>query len=388
MKIGLLGVEDPSDILSYSGTPFHMAHYLRKADHEVRFLGPYPIKHRFVVGALSRSLKLLRGKHLIWQRHPWITRQYASIVAEYARQHPDLDLLLGTSAFYLAGAKVDLPVAFWGDSTVAGLISMYDGYLHVTQRTIDQAHEVEQQALTSADLAIFSNHWGARVALDSYTLDAEKVHIITYGANLMTIPSEAEIAQSLANRRFDRLDILLIGVRWHRKGVDIAIEILNELRRRGHDAHLTVVGCYPPADYAPSEHVTVTGVISKRTPDGAERLKTLFHHSRVFLLPTRADCAAVVLAEASAFALPLVTSNVGGNASLVSEGVNGFAVPIDAPISAWADTIEKIPAEQNAYEEFAWAAYRYFKSDLSWEVAIARFTALVQSKLLVTHADR
>jgi len=386
MKIGLLGVEDPSSVMSFSGTPFHLSYYLRAAGHEVRYLGPYPIRYRLFVRMLSRLSKIFTGKYLLWQRHPLIARQYAGIVDAYAKQNPDLDLLLGTSAFYLAGARTKIPLAFWGDTTVAGVIGSYAGYTGLSAKTLAQAHAVEQEALDATDLAIFSNEWAADVAIRSYRIDPAQVHVITYGAHILETPGEEEIARCIAKRRRDGLEILLLGTDWRRKGIDIAIEVVEEMRRRGRDVRLTIAGCKAPASYVAREYVSVLGMIHKTTPEGVERLRDLLRYSHVLLLPTRADCAAVVLAEASAFGLPVVSSDVGGNASLVCEGQNGFVVPIDAPLGVWIDAIERIVHDRDDFERFSWSAYRYFKSELSWENSLSRFEELVRKELLEKHS--
>jgi glycosyltransferase involved in cell wall biosynthesis len=52
----------------------------------------------------------------------------------------------------------------------------------------------------------------------------------------------------------------------------------------------------------------------------------LFKDADVFALPTRADCLAVVLGEAMAASLPIVTTSVGAHGEAVEDGRNGFIV--------------------------------------------------------------
>src|SRR5271170_6017081 len=99
LKIGLLGVEDPTDVRSYSGTPFHLAHFLRAAGNDVRMLGPYPLRYRIFVRMHNRLRQQSTRKAVLWERHHLITHQYPGIVRRYADQNPDLDLLLATSVF-------------------------------------------------------------------------------------------------------------------------------------------------------------------------------------------------------------------------------------------------------------------------------------------------
>jgi hypothetical protein len=63
--LGLLGVEYPVDICSYSGTPFHLAHFLRKRGHDVRKCGSFPLRHRSFLQMLDRFYRRLTGKHFV-----------------------------------------------------------------------------------------------------------------------------------------------------------------------------------------------------------------------------------------------------------------------------------------------------------------------------------
>ncbi len=65
LKIGLLGVEYPVDMSSYSGTPFYLAHFLRKRGHDVRICGPFPLRYRSFLQMLDRFYRRLTGKHLV-----------------------------------------------------------------------------------------------------------------------------------------------------------------------------------------------------------------------------------------------------------------------------------------------------------------------------------
>src|ERR1700743_1946211 len=100
--IGILGIEDPADIRSYSGTPFHLSHFLRASGHTVRPLGPYPLRYRTLVRIQNRLGITLLRRQILLERHQLIARQYPGIVRRYIDDNPDLDLLLATSAFVMA----------------------------------------------------------------------------------------------------------------------------------------------------------------------------------------------------------------------------------------------------------------------------------------------
>jgi glycosyltransferase involved in cell wall biosynthesis len=382
LKIGLLGVEDPASILSFSGIPYHLGEYLRRAGNEVRVLGPYSLRYATALKLWNKLRKRLIGSRIVWERHPLITRQYPMVIQQYIDRNPEIDVLLATSAFYLGKTKVRKPLIFWGDTTVAGVVGQYPNFRQISARTIAQCHAVEQDALTACDLALFSNRWAAEVALANYQLDPRKVHVLTFGPCLLRTPTEAEIRDFLPVRPIDRFNLLIMAVDWHRKGVDKAIEISTELRRRGLAVTLTVTGCKPPKGKAIPEHVQVTGKILKASEEGFERFWRLMSESHLLILPTRAECAAVVLAEASAFGMPCVASDVGGNSSLVKNGVNGQLLDPNGPVADWADAVESVLCNRHIYEDACRRAYRYFEAELSWPISVHRFEELVRSTLL------
>jgi glycosyltransferase involved in cell wall biosynthesis len=381
LRIGLLGIEDPADIRSYSGTPFHLVHYLRAAGNNVSILGPYPLRYRTPVRLHNRLRKQLTGKGLLWERHRLIAGQYPAIVRKYVEQNPDLDLLLATSVFYIAGVQSRIPLVFWADTTVSGVIGRYVRYQKLSKRTVQRSHEVEQAALTACDMAIFSNQWAADVALDSYDLDPSKVRVINYGANLTETPTREELMRLLTLRGPDQIKLIILGFDWQRKGMAKAIDVAGELRKRGLNVQLQIVGCRPPPGFPVPGYVSLCGKVLKGTPESACRLERLLGESHLLILPTEAECAAVVLAEASAFGVPFISTDVGGNASLVRQDYNGTLLPLEADISVWADEAIRILRDRGSYERFAWRAYDFFHQSLSWSNAIQRFEEAIRNLL-------
>ena len=384
LTVGVLGVEDPADVRSYSGTPFHLSHFLRAAGHTVRSLGPYPVRYRALVRIQNRLGIALLSQQLLLERHKLIARQYPGIVSRYTANNPDLDLLLATSAFVIARVKSPLPTILWGDTTVAGVLGKYSRYVNLSNRTIARAHAVEQEGLDACNLAIFSNQWAADVALNSYKLDPAKVRVINYGPGLVQVPGEDAIAGLLSQRSTQQINVIIIGVHWQRKGVDRAIDVVRELRTRGMNAHLKIVGCTPPPMFVEPSFVSVLGKIPKYSSSGDSQLGRLLGESHLLILPTVAECAAVVLVEANAYGVPFLSTDVGGNSSLVRQNYNGVLLPVGADVCAWADAATTILQDRGGYERFAWQAYTFFRQRLSWEHAICEFEK--QAEVLVDRA--
>jgi glycosyltransferase involved in cell wall biosynthesis len=92
-----------------------------------------------------------------------------------------------------------------------------------------------------------------------------------------------------------------------------------------------VVGCEVPPNAgqtqysegirsAPTNALIPHGFLRKTDADEKAKLVQLFREAHVFLLPTRADLTPVVLAEAAAFGLPIVTTRIGGIPEMFPNG--------------------------------------------------------------------
>ena len=62
-----------------------------------------------------------------------------------------------------------------------------------------------------------------------------------------------------------------------------------------------------------------------------EDIPSLLAASDLLVAPSRREALSLALLEASAFALPIVATQVGGTGEVIHEGQNGFLVPPDDP---------------------------------------------------------
>ena len=380
MQVGFVGLEDPQGIRSYSGTPYCMAQALQRQGCSISFYLRLEERSSNYVRAKNKIIRTVTGKHIIRERHPVIARSYPGQINAAVAANP-VDVVLGTSSFYMVTHDCPAPAIFWGDTTVAGVIGQYSYYRNVTARSLRDCHTLEQAALRSSTLAIFSNQWAADVARSHYSFDERKLRVIPYGANLFTIPDSGDIAHFLTLRSRRECELLFVGLDWKRKGAEIAVEATSILRRMGVDAHLTLVGAVPPPSYVLPDYVTLTGRIDKSTPEGQSELAALYARAHFMILPTRAECAAVSLAEASAHGVPSLSTDVGGNRTLVLDGVNGHLFPLEADAASYAEFAFRLLASPNQYSSMCWNSFERFQSELNWDVAVYRLMTEIDTVL-------
>ena len=374
MNIGFIGLEDPQSIRSYSGTPYFMSHALIRQGCAISFFLQLKEETGSLVRLKDKLIRRLSSRHTVPERNPRIARHYPRQISAAVRENP-VDAVLGTSSFYMHTQDRSVPAVFWGDTTVAGVVDQYPYYKNLTKRSMRDCHDLEQAALDSCGLAVFSSDWAAKVALTHYSVDESKVKVIPYGANLFTSLTRSDIAECLHKRTERECELIFVGLDWKRKGAQIAIDTTTAMRNRGVDARLTMVGCVPPPNINLPDYVTAVGRIDKTTREGQSVLAELYKRSHFLLLPTRAECAAVSLAEASAHGVPSLSTNVGGNGTLVVNGVNGHLFPLEAGPDHYAEHALQLLNDPARYSELCWRSFDRFRSDLNWDVAVTRLMA-------------
>jgi glycosyltransferase involved in cell wall biosynthesis len=115
---------------------------------------------------------------------------------------------------------------------------------------------------------------------------------------------------------------LFVGGDLHRKGGDVLIDAIRELRQTPGmpDVELHLV---TTATVEPEPGIVVHHGLTANTPELIEQ----YHRADIFCLPTLGDCLPMVLAEAAAAGLPLVSTDVGAISEIVVDGVTGVLVP-------------------------------------------------------------
>ena len=159
---------------------------------------------------------------------------------------------------------------------------------------------------------------------------------------------------------------MFIGKDWHRKGGNIAFETLISLLNMGIDAELVMLGCIPPEEIN-NERLKVIPFLNKNNPEERDQLNQLFLQSHFFIFPTRADCSPIVICEANAFGLPVITTDVGGISTIIKNGKNGYMLPLDASSDQYASLIANNFGDRTVYEELVKSSREQYDQYLNWD---------------------
>lgn len=160
------------------------------------------------------------------------------------------------------------------------------------------------------------SEWARRSLVRDYGVDGDRVTVLPPGTTLSNYPP----AGTKRVRTSGPLRLLFVGGDFKRKGGDLLLDVYRNHLRGLVELHL-VTG----AEIEPEEGVFVYRGLK---PHSAELLG-LYRDADVFVLPTRADCLAVVLGEAMASELPIITTRVGAHAEAVEHRQSGYLLDTD-----------------------------------------------------------
>lgn len=164
----------------------------------------------------------------------------------------------------------------------------------------------------------------------------DHVQVIGNGANLERFRPED---QRQSRKHFDLPTqgqfLVSVGGLTERKGFHRVIATLPELLKTHPDLHLVIAGGATPEGNNEAElreQVRQLGLLDRvffLGPVPPDQLRFVYSAGDLFVLATRFEGWANVFLEASACALPIVTTRVGGNAEVVNSTEIGLLVPYD-----------------------------------------------------------
>ncbi len=164
------------------------------------------------------------------------------------------------------------------------------------------------------------SQWAKQGLIDDYGIAPDKISVIPPGVNAA---EWARPTPRVDQHAAEPLKILFVGGDLERKGGLLLLEAFRTLRNER------------PAGTAVELHLVTRDAVEDEPglfvyhdmQPNSESLKQLFHQCDIFCLPTYGDCLAMVLSEAGAAEMPIITTKVGGQPELAHAEETGLLVP-------------------------------------------------------------
>lgn len=173
---------------------------------------------------------------------------------------------------------------------------------------------LNRDCFSSAKRLVAWAEWTKRGLVEGYGVPAEKIEVIPPGVNVTDwrrpsprVPHDGPIK------------ILFVGGNLERKGGLVLLEAFRSLRHLGIELHLVTKN-----QLAPEPSVFIYNNLEANS----QALKDLYHTCDIFALPTFADCLPMVLSEAGASGMAIISTGVAAIPEIVRNMETGLTVPI------------------------------------------------------------
>ncbi|GAB1542278.1 hypothetical protein NUACC21_49520 [Scytonema sp. NUACC21] len=319
------------------------------------------------------------GQHYMPEVTQRVLKDYAKQVeARLSQQNCDL-ILCPHNAKPIAYLQTKQPIILWQD---APFYSLVDTYLkNLCPETKRSIYDMEELTYKKCSKIFFSSDWAISEVKRFWQISSSLLGMLSYGANFESGLNYDEVCKIVARRVTDEVcHLLFVGLDWYRKGGDIALEVLKRLLKRGIPAQLTIVGCQPDLPVEIEPFVNRLGFINLNVKEDAKKMAQVFQDAHFFIFPSQMDFSPHVINEAGSFGVPVLTNNVGGIPSLISEAENGF-IFAQHEIDGYVDVIERYFNNKLDYKDLAMKSFDCYCNNLTWDASIQ--TLISEMKALV-----
>lgn len=164
------------------------------------------------------------------------------------------------------------------------------------------------------------------------------------------------VAARQARTNDERADLLFVANLIPRKGLDVLLDALAELDRRGEPVpRLTVIGDGPERVRLTQRARTAGLPVDFRGARPQEEVATAMVAARIVVVPSREEALGLAALEGMAAGCVTVVAGVGGLAEVTVDGVNGLVCRPEDPVdlARAINRAEAITADAAAWEKVA-----------------------------------
>jgi glycosyltransferase involved in cell wall biosynthesis len=357
----------------FSGSDYGAYHTFKEDKRiETSLVGPFLDKADPIERIIRKIHKSFSSKRLIKYCPSTIRKSGKRITQAIKEEKPDVIFSKYSAQMY----HVDLsstPYVYMCDSTLQWTKKYWPEFSKVGTRIMEKW---ETKSIIDCDIIITFSHENAAIIHQHYGKDPSKIRVIPIPAY---VPKDLIPKKSAVSKEIDSaIHLLLVGKRYGLRGIDIGIEVVNELNRQGIESRLTIVGI----NGKDSEYVKFMGNYDKEDPQQIKEYFHFFADADFLIHPSRFHAAGIVISEAAAFGLPTITNNVGGLATTVLDNETGIVLPEKSPATAYVSAIKSLIQDNERYQNMRVAARQRFDRELNWKSAGKRLREIVHEAAL------
>ena len=365
---------------------FELAKGLHQRKHLDQLLTTYPrfIARKFVgPNALIKSAAVLELKRQVYSKFGIGGKPDLSISKSFGqfsqRQlNSDTDIFVGWSSASLEAIK---PAQGFGTKVIIerGSTHIYaqtdvlrDAYkqfgLFFNETKVEMI-EREEQEYALADKIFVPSKYAAQTFVDR-GIAADKIIVNGMGVDF-------EMFQAPSSRSLDRMPrIVFAGGVGIRKGVPW---LLKAFKRLSSKAELHLIGPVSP-DYEKMLRKEIGANVFVRGALPGHDLSSEYGRGDIFCLPSLEEGYGMVIPQAMACGLPVVTTNVVGAADLLQHAHNGLIVsPADS--TALSDALERLIDDVDLRQTMGAYAQTTVQQGQGWDDYVSRAVTLYETML-------
>jgi glycosyltransferase involved in cell wall biosynthesis len=196
----------------------------------------------------------------------------------------------------------------------------------------------QEQARTHKGLFHACSRSVREEAIKFYGVEPDRIHAVPWGVDLETFQPNPDVrAKERASWGVDDSIpvLLLVANEFHRKGLAV---LLNAMAEVGHpDVQLLVVGRGDPEPYLP----LIERLCLKKQVRFLDHrpVAACYQAADLFVMPSTYEGWALVIGEALASGLPVITSRFAGSSDLIVHGQNGLLLQDPRSVSELAEAL-------------------------------------------------
>ena len=360
---------NPLERNSGSGTAHKFYKSFCENGHQVRVIGPFNHSPIIFERYLQYFYRKIKRKYI---KYKWTSTFRASYMLNKVEStwNPDIIFSLAPSPFIFYRGTT--PYVIRTDTTFLGMNMQAPQYLLHDKFMLKQMVWQERKAFSDCSMIITHSDWSKNILKQYYKVKDQFISVLPNPAAVNYIKNNFQ-KQAIRNHLPKTIRLLTVGRDHHRKGVDIAINIVNLLNERGLRSHLKIIGYIGKN----GKNHSYYGNFDKTKSDQYDRYIKFYKDSEILLHPARFDASPIVTSEAAAFGIPTITNNSGGLSTSVKNGISGIVLPQGSTPDAYANIIIGLMKNPKNYFDLCKTTRLRYEKDLNWEVAGAKINRLL-----------